>query len=74
MFSGRPFKSYGKFLDTKALYEKTFYGPSAAVCLEFGSGIQLLDGDYPGKTGVWNLKCKLHVLITVLKTMLHNLS
>jgi hypothetical protein len=59
MFSGRPFKSYGKFLDTNALYEKTIYGPSAAVCLEFGSDIQLLDGDYPGKAGVWNLQVQV---------------
>jgi hypothetical protein len=36
MFSGKQFKSYGKSLDTNALYEKTFYGLSAAVCLEFG--------------------------------------
>jgi hypothetical protein len=59
MFSGKPFKSFGKFLDTNALFEKTFYGPSAAVCLEFGSDIQLLDGDYPGKAGVWNLQVQV---------------
>jgi hypothetical protein len=39
IFSGKPFKSYDKFLDTNVLYEKTFYGPSAALCLEFGSDI-----------------------------------
>jgi hypothetical protein len=39
MFNGRPYVSYGKFLDTGALYQKTFYGPSAAICLEFGSNI-----------------------------------
>jgi hypothetical protein len=39
MFSGKPFKSFGKFLDTNTLFEKSFYGPSAAVCLEFGSDI-----------------------------------
>jgi hypothetical protein len=59
MFSGRPFKSYGKFLDNNTLYEKTFYGPSAAVCLQFGSDIQLLDGDYPDKAGVWNLQVQV---------------
>jgi hypothetical protein len=59
MFSGKPFKSYDKFPDSNALYEKTFYGPSAAVCLEFGSDIQLLDGDYPGKAGVWNLQVQV---------------
>jgi hypothetical protein len=46
-------------LDTNALYKKTFIGPSAAVCLEFGSDIQLLDGDYPGKAGVWNLQVQV---------------
>jgi hypothetical protein len=46
-------------LDTGSLFEKTFYGPSAAVCLEFGSDIQLLDGDYPGKAGVWNLQVQV---------------
>jgi hypothetical protein len=59
MFSGKPFKSFGKFLDTNALFEKAFYGPSAALCLEFGSDIQLLDGDYPGKAGVWNLQVQV---------------
>jgi hypothetical protein len=56
MFNGRPFYSYGKYLDTGALYKKTFIGPSAAICLEFGSDIQLLDEDYPGKAGVWNIQ------------------
>jgi hypothetical protein len=68
MFSGRPFISYGKFLDTGNLYQKTFYGPSAAVCLEFGSDIQLLDLIIQAR-----LVCgtyKLHVLITEQKIML----
>jgi hypothetical protein len=59
MFCGRTFVSYGQFLDTGNLYQKIFYGPSAAVCLEFGSDIQLLDGDYPGKAGVWNLQVQV---------------
>jgi hypothetical protein len=59
MFSGRPFKSFGKFFDTGAVYQKTFYGSSAAVCLEFVRDIQLLDGDYPGKSGVWNLQVQV---------------
>jgi hypothetical protein len=59
MFNGRPYVSYGKFLDTGNLYQKTFYGPSAAICLEFGSDIQLLDEDYPGKAGVWNIQVQV---------------
>jgi hypothetical protein len=59
MFSGKPFKLFDKFLDTNALFEKTFYGPSAAISLEFGSDIQLLDEDYPGKAGVWNLQVQV---------------
>jgi hypothetical protein len=54
MFSGRPFISHGKFIDTNQLYTKTIYRPSALLCLEFGSDIQLLPEDYPGKNGVWN--------------------
>jgi hypothetical protein len=46
-------------LVTNTLFEKTFYGPSAALCLEFGSDIQLLDEDYPGKAGVWNLQVQV---------------
>jgi hypothetical protein len=59
MFSGREFDSYGKFLLTGGRYKKTFFGPSAAVCLEFGSEIQLLDEDYPGKAGVWNIQVQV---------------
>jgi hypothetical protein len=59
MFSGRKFPTYGKYLDTNSLYTRDFIGPSAPICLEFGSDIQLLNEDWPGKPGVWNLQIQV---------------
>jgi hypothetical protein len=59
MFSGRPFISHGKFLDSNQLYTKTIHGPSAPLCLEFGSDILLLPEGYPGKNNVWNLQIQV---------------
>jgi hypothetical protein len=33
-----------------------FVGPSAPICLEFGSDILPLNEDYPGKQGTWNFQ------------------
>jgi hypothetical protein len=51
MFSGQTIKIWGKSLDTGAAYEQNVRGPSALLCLEFGSDNQLLNEDYPGKQG-----------------------
>jgi hypothetical protein len=49
MFSGQTIKIWGEALDTGNSYEMDPQGPSAPLCLEFGSDIQLLNEDYPGK-------------------------
>jgi hypothetical protein len=61
MFSGQTIKIWGKALDTGAAYEQNVRGPSAPLCLEFGSDIQLLNEDYPGKQGTWNFQIQVNV-------------
>jgi hypothetical protein len=61
MFSGQTIKVWGKALDTGAAYEQNVRGPSAPLCLEFGSDIQLLNEDYPGKQGTWNFQIQVNV-------------
>jgi hypothetical protein len=51
MFSGQTINIYEKALDTGNSYLMYVRGPSAPLCLEFGSDIQLLNEDYPGKQG-----------------------
>jgi hypothetical protein len=51
MFSGQKIKIYGKSLDAGNAYTRDLRGTSAPLCLEFGSDIQLLNEDYPGKAG-----------------------
>jgi hypothetical protein len=51
MFSRQNINIYAKALDTGSSYNMLVRGPSAPICLEFGSDIQLLNEDYPGKQG-----------------------
>jgi hypothetical protein len=60
MFSGQTIKIWGKALDTGNAYEQNVRGPSAPLCLEFGSDIQLLNEDYPGKQGTWNFQIQVN--------------
>jgi hypothetical protein len=59
MFSGQTIKIYGKSLDAGSEYTRDLRGPSAPICLEFGSDIQLLNEDYPGKQGTWNFQIQV---------------
>jgi hypothetical protein len=59
MFSGQNINIYAKALDTGGSYLMNVRGPSAPLCLEFGSDIQLLNEDYPGKQGTWNFQIQL---------------
>jgi hypothetical protein len=60
MFSGQTIKIYGKALDSGYGYVRDVRGPSAPLCLEFGSDIQLLNEDYPGKQGTWNFQIQVN--------------
>jgi hypothetical protein len=60
MFSGETIKVWGTALDTGVAYEQNVRGPSAPLCLEFGSDIQLLNEDYPGKQGTWNFQIQVN--------------
>jgi hypothetical protein len=59
MFSGVELRAYGLALDTGNPFLQSIYGPSAPICLEFGSDIQLLNEDYPGKQGTWNFQIQV---------------
>jgi hypothetical protein len=73
MFSGQPINVYGIALDTGQPYNKSIFGPSAPICLEFGSDIQLLNEDYPGKQGTYNFQIQVQgVNNTHLTTFNHN--
>jgi hypothetical protein len=48
MFSGQTIDIWDKSLDSGDAYDRDLRGPSAPLCLEFGSDIQLLNEDYPG--------------------------
>jgi hypothetical protein len=61
MFSGQTIKIWGKSLDAGNAYDRDLRGPSAPLCLEFGSDIQLLNEDYPGKQGTWNFQIQVNV-------------
>jgi hypothetical protein len=56
MFSGKRVYFYQQNVSTGAAQTLLFVGPSAPICLEFGSDIQLLNEDYPGKQGTWNFQ------------------
>jgi hypothetical protein len=60
MFSGQTIKIWGKSLDAGSAYDRDLRGPSAPLCLEFGSDIQLLNEDYPGKQGTWNFQIQVN--------------
>jgi hypothetical protein len=60
MFSGQILKFFAKALDTGNSYETHVQGPSTLICLEFGSDIQLLNEDYPGKQGTWNFQIQVN--------------
>jgi hypothetical protein len=60
MFSGQTIKIWGKSLDAGNAYDRDLRGPSAPLCLEFGSNIQLLNEDYPGKQGTWNFQIQVN--------------
>jgi hypothetical protein len=60
MFSGQNINIYAKALDTRSSYNMLVRGPSAPLCLEFGSDIQLLNEDYPGKQGTWNFQIQVN--------------
>jgi hypothetical protein len=60
MFSGQTIRIYSKALDNGNPYEMHVRGPSAPLCLEFGSDIQLLNEDYPGKQGTWNFQIQVN--------------
>jgi hypothetical protein len=60
MFSGQTIKIWGKSLDAGNAYDRDLRGPSAPLCLEFGSDILLLNEDYPGKQGTWNFQIQVN--------------
>jgi hypothetical protein len=60
MFSGQTIKIWAKSLDAGNAYDRDLRGPSAPLCLEFGSDIQLLNEDYPGKQGTWNFQIQVN--------------
>jgi hypothetical protein len=60
MFSGQTIKIWAKSLDSGNAYDRDLRGPSALLCLEFGSDIQLLNEDYPGKQGTWNFQIQVN--------------
>jgi hypothetical protein len=60
MFSGQTIKIWGKSLDAGNAYDRDLRGPSAPLCLESGSDIQLLNEDYPGKQGTWNFQIQVN--------------
>jgi hypothetical protein len=66
MFSGQTIKIYGKSLDAGNAYTRDLRGPSAPLCLEFGSDIQLLNEDYPGKQGTWNFQIQVNTFNSLL--------
>jgi hypothetical protein len=60
MFSEQTIKIWGKSLDAGNAYDRDLRGPSAPLCLEFGSDIQLLNENYPGKQGTWNFQIQVN--------------
>jgi hypothetical protein len=60
MFSGQTIKIWAKSLDSGVAYDRDLRRPSAPLCLEFGSDIQLLNEDYPGKRGTWNFQIQVN--------------
>jgi hypothetical protein len=60
MFPGQTIKIWAKSLDAGNAYEQNVRGPSAPLCLEFGSDIQLLNEDYPRKQGTWNFQIQVN--------------
>jgi hypothetical protein len=60
MFSEQTIKIWAKSLDAGNAYDRDLRGPSAPLCLEFGSDIQLLNEDHPGKQGTWNLQIQVN--------------
>jgi hypothetical protein len=69
MFSGQTIRIYEKALDTGNSYEMHVRGPSAPLCLEFGSDIQLLNEDYPGKQGTWNFQIQVNAFNSTINTI-----
>jgi hypothetical protein len=69
MFSGQIIKIFAKALDTGNSYEMDPRGPSAPLCLEFGSDIQLLNEDYPGKQGTWNFQIQVNAFNSLVNTV-----
>jgi hypothetical protein len=60
MFSGQTIEIFGQSLDSGDAYNRKLRGPSASLCLEFGSDIQLLNEDYPGNQGTWNFQIQVN--------------
>jgi hypothetical protein len=50
---------WDKSLDAGNAYDRDLRGPSAPLCLEFGSDIERLNEDYPGKQGTWNFQIQV---------------
>jgi hypothetical protein len=69
MFSGQTISIYAKALDTGGSYLMNVRGPSAPLCLEFGSDIQLLNEDYPGKQGTWNFQIQVNAFNSTYDTV-----
>jgi hypothetical protein len=73
MFSGQTIRIYAKALDTGNSYEMDPRGPSAPLCLEFGSDIQLLNEDYPGKQGTWNFQIQVNAFNSLVDAVVPQL-
>jgi hypothetical protein len=72
MFSGQTIDIYGKSLDSGDAYDRKLRVPSAPLCLEFGSDIQLLNEDYPGKQGTWNFQIQVNAFNSCMIRSHHN--
>jgi hypothetical protein len=70
MFYGRKIYNYNGSSQQQQPTLKTFNGPSAPICLNFGEDIPLLSEDYPGKQGTWNFQ----VQCTFTNTLAENFS
>jgi hypothetical protein len=73
MFSGQTIKIWGKSLDAGNAYDRDLLGPSAPLCLEFGSDIQLLNEDYPKKQGTWNFQIQVNAFNSLIDPVIPQL-
>jgi hypothetical protein len=84
MFSGNRINFYSTNVSNGSAQQIVYTGPSAPLCLEFGSDIQLLNEDFPGRQGTWNFQitvqanntlpdvsytCQMDIIVLYMGTM-----